>query len=81
MESSVKSAHDFVRFVNDSPSPFHAVESAKKRLVAAGFHEIKERQNWESTCKPGGNTGCRAMVPPLLHLPSGRDGNQGTQLL
>ena len=54
MEPSVKSAHDFVHFVNDSPSPFHAVESAKKRLVAAGFREIKERQNWVSTCKPGG---------------------------
>ena len=54
MEASTKTAHDFLSFVNASPTPFHAVESAKKRLIAAGFKEIKERHDWTSTCKPGG---------------------------
>ncbi|MCJ1409181.1 hypothetical protein MMC19_003259 [Ptychographa xylographoides] len=54
MEASAKAAHDFLNFVNASPTPFHAVESAKKRLVSAGFKEIKEREDWASTCKPGG---------------------------
>ncbi|MCJ1478474.1 hypothetical protein MMC13_007154 [Lambiella insularis] len=54
MESSKKTAHDFLSFVNASPTPFHCVDSAKDRLVAAGFTEIKERQDWASICKPGG---------------------------
>ena len=54
MDTSKKTAHDFLDFVNSSPTPFHAVESAKKRLIAAGFNEIKERHDWASTCKPGG---------------------------
>jgi aspartyl aminopeptidase len=54
MDSSIQVAHDFLKFVNSSPTPFHAVQSAKRRLVAAGFKEIKESHNWESTCVPGG---------------------------
>ena len=34
-------ALDFLAFVNASPTPFHAVRSAKQRLVEAGFKEIK----------------------------------------
>ncbi|EEH48083.1 uncharacterized protein PADG_04167 [Paracoccidioides brasiliensis Pb18] len=47
-------ANDFLSFVNASPTPFHAVASASKRLVDAGFKEVKERDSWSSTCKPGG---------------------------
>ena len=47
-------AQDFVDFVNASPTPFHAVESVKSRLVKAGFQEIKERDDWDSECSPGG---------------------------
>ncbi|CAG8514062.1 4852_t:CDS:2, partial [Acaulospora colombiana] len=39
-------ASDFVKFVNNAPSPFHAVEEARLRLVGAGFEEIKERDSW-----------------------------------
>ncbi|EGE77302.1 aspartyl aminopeptidase [Blastomyces gilchristii SLH14081] len=47
-------ANDFLSFVNASPTPFHAVASAGKRLINAGFREVKERDSWASICKPGG---------------------------
>jgi aspartyl aminopeptidase len=51
---SVAAANGFLKFVNDSPTPFHAVQSAKTLLNDAGFQEIKEKDSWASTCKPGG---------------------------
>ncbi|KAI8091166.1 peptidase M18 [Gilbertella persicaria] len=39
-------ALDFVEFVNNSPSPFHATFESAKMLKAAGFLEIKERDSW-----------------------------------
>ncbi|MCJ1336179.1 hypothetical protein MMC09_001455 [Bachmanniomyces sp. S44760] len=54
MEASAEPCHDFVTFLNSSPTPFHAVDSSKQRLLKAGFKEIKEREAWASTCKPGG---------------------------
>ncbi|KAH8426756.1 M18 family aminopeptidase [Aspergillus melleus] len=47
-------ALDFLSFVNASPTPFHAVQSAKELLAKAGFQEIKEKDSWASTCRPGG---------------------------
>ena len=47
-------ANDFLSFVNASPTPFHAVKSAKERLLRAGYKEIKERDSWSSVCSPGG---------------------------
>ena len=41
-------AADFLSFVNASPSPFHAVQAAKQRLLGAGFLEIKEKLPWSS---------------------------------
>jgi aspartyl aminopeptidase len=46
-------AQDFVRFVNASPSPYHATAESARRLAAAGFVELKEREAWEGV-KPGG---------------------------
>nr|AME15511.1 aspartyl aminopeptidase [Actinomucor elegans] len=39
-------AQDFIEFVNQSPSPFHATHEAAKILKAAGYTEIKERDSW-----------------------------------
>lgn len=54
MSASTQKANDFLSFVNASPTPFHAVASAKQRLETAGFKLIKERESWSSSLKPGG---------------------------
>ena len=40
-KDSLKRAEDFTEFLNASPTPFHAVHSAKLRLEKAGFKQIK----------------------------------------
>jgi aspartyl aminopeptidase len=39
-------ALELVEFLNAAPTPFHAVEEAKKRLSEAGFVQISERHPW-----------------------------------
>ena len=51
---SSKAAQDFITFVNDSPSPYHAVQGVRERLEAAEFEHILEREDWSSKCRPGG---------------------------
>ncbi|KAJ3155480.1 hypothetical protein HDU89_006443 [Geranomyces variabilis] len=48
------SAEGFIKFVNASPSPFHAVETARQELLAKGFEEIQERDSWSGKLKKGG---------------------------
>ncbi|KAG2490499.1 hypothetical protein HYH03_011122 [Edaphochlamys debaryana] len=45
-------AEKLLSFINYAWTPFHAVEEASKRLVAAGFTPISEREPW--SVKPGG---------------------------
>ncbi|GAO13166.1 hypothetical protein UVI_02025220 [Ustilaginoidea virens] len=49
-----KAALDFVDFVNESPTPYHATQAAAKRFEKAGFKLIKERDSWASTLQSGG---------------------------
>ena len=37
---------DLLRFLDGSPTPFHAVGEARKRLEAAGFRELREEEVW-----------------------------------
>jgi len=39
-------ADDLLTFLDDSPSPYHAVATATARLVAAGFTRLDERDAW-----------------------------------
>ncbi|KAI8817162.1 peptidase M18 [Fimicolochytrium jonesii] len=54
MSSATASATSFLDFVNASPSPFHAVETATSQLKAAGFVEIHERDAWAGKLQKGG---------------------------
>ncbi|KAL9262561.1 putative aspartyl aminopeptidase [Drosera capensis] len=40
-------AADLVDFLNASPTAFHAVDEAKRRLESAGFERISEREEWK----------------------------------
>ncbi|WP_373001865.1 M18 family aminopeptidase [Marinobacter sp.] len=37
---------DLLKFLNASPTPWHAVATMKQRLDAAGFQELNEREDW-----------------------------------
>ncbi|PCM46169.1 M18 family aminopeptidase [Marinobacter sp. ANT_B65] len=37
---------DLLKFLNASPTPWHAVETMKKQLDAAGFEELDEKDDW-----------------------------------
>ncbi|GMA41260.1 M18 family aminopeptidase [Mobilicoccus caccae] len=39
-------ARDLCTFIDASPSPYHAVAEVTRRLVAAGFNPIEERDAW-----------------------------------
>jgi aspartyl aminopeptidase len=40
-------ADDLLRFIEASPSPFHAVAEMARRLQAAGFQRLDERSTWQ----------------------------------
>ncbi|KAH7415901.1 hypothetical protein KP509_14G065100 [Ceratopteris richardii] len=42
-------AEELVSFLNDVPTPFHAVHEAKSLLKAAGYEQISERSDWHLT--------------------------------
>ncbi len=44
--------NDFGRYIQASPSSYHAVAEAARRLTAAGFTELDETEEWPSA--PGG---------------------------
>lgn len=39
-------AHDLVQFIDRSPTPYHAVAEAKRRLEASGYTALDERSAW-----------------------------------
>ncbi|KAF5393699.1 hypothetical protein D9757_000119 [Collybiopsis confluens] len=50
-----EAATRLLSFVNSSPTPFHAVQSAVNRLEKVGFTRLKESGSWDKAVKPGGN--------------------------
>ncbi|XAR64946.1 Aspartyl aminopeptidase [Bertholletia excelsa] len=50
--SSPSIVGDFLDYLNESWTQFHATAEAKQKLIAAGFHLLNENDEWE--LKPGG---------------------------
>ncbi|KAF5730935.1 aspartyl aminopeptidase family protein [Tripterygium wilfordii] len=40
-------ASDLIDFLNASPTAFHAVDEAKRRLCQAGYEQVSEREDWK----------------------------------
>ena len=40
-------AQDLLRFIDASPSPWHAVHSIEQRLLAKGFSQLQEAERWK----------------------------------
>ncbi|XP_052829878.1 aspartyl aminopeptidase [Octopus bimaculoides] len=45
-ETVLSSAEEFLKFVNASPSPYHATDALKTMLKDAGFEELRESNHW-----------------------------------
>jgi len=44
---------DLLTFLDSSPTPWHAVATMKRRLDAAGFEELDEREDWSLSAGQG----------------------------
>ena len=42
-----KVVRELFKFIEESPSQFHAVENEKKRFIDAGFEELSEAKEWQ----------------------------------
>jgi aspartyl aminopeptidase len=52
LDPALEPARDLCRYLDASPSPFHAVEETTRRLEAAGFTALREVDEW--ALSPGG---------------------------
>ena len=49
MSNEKKSIHNLLEFIDHSPTPFHAVEEMKSKLIGKGYSELKESEKWDLT--------------------------------
>src|SRR5258708_33781434 len=54
MSSARDTALDMIKFLDASPSPYHAAAEARGRLTAAGFADVPPDRNWPA----GGGPPC-----------------------
>lgn len=52
MKKKQQQVKDLLRFIDNSPSPYHAVKSIADRLIKSGFELLDEKQKWK--LKSGG---------------------------
>lgn len=64
--------HEFIHFVNASPTAWHAVDWIKQKLQSAGFLELKEKEKWKLEHDKGyfvirnGSSICAFIVPSTV---------------
>ncbi|SPO01173.1 probable aspartyl aminopeptidase [Cephalotrichum gorgonifer] len=78
--SGLEAANDFLRFVNESPTPYHAVASAVKRLQKAGFAPLREKDPWVTTIKPGGKYFVTRNASSIIAFAVGRNWRPGNPI-
>lgn len=54
IQAARQQALEFLKYVNASPSPYHATRQAIVRLTEAGFSEIREEESWIGRVRSGG---------------------------
>ncbi|KAF8631519.1 hypothetical protein AX15_002279 [Amanita polypyramis BW_CC] len=54
LPAAPEAASRLVKFINASPTPFHAIHNAALHLESAGFRKIREKDDWDSQVQPGG---------------------------
>ncbi|KAI9758048.1 MAG: hypothetical protein M1815_005325 [Lichina confinis] len=79
-KATPQAAKDFLEFVNASPTPFHAVESVKKRLDNAGFRELLEVESWPSQVHLGGKYYCTRNGSSIVAFAVGKKWRPGNSL-
>lgn len=47
-------AEDLLKFIDESPTPYHVVQQSEKLLKDAGFVKLDERESWKGKVKEGG---------------------------
>ena len=77
MDSSTQAAHEFLSFVNASPTPFHAVHAVKQRLEEAGFQLLEEKDAWSNLCVPGGKYFLTRNTSTILAFAIGKEWKPG----
>ncbi|XP_010694703.1 probable aspartyl aminopeptidase isoform X2 [Beta vulgaris subsp. vulgaris] len=74
-ESSGSIVGDFLNYLNESWTQFHATAEAKRQLLAAGFHLLNESEEWE--LKPGGRYFFTRNMSSLVAFSIGEKYNAG----
>ncbi len=52
-EPALNYAQDMIHFIDQSPSPFHAVEESRRIFLAAGYQELSELDSWTGVLQTG----------------------------
>ncbi|KAF9599379.1 hypothetical protein IFM89_036865 [Coptis chinensis] len=75
-ESSASIVGDLLDYLNESWTHFHATAEAKRQLIAAGFHLLKENDAWD--LKPGGRYFFTRNMSSLVAFAIGQKYNAGS---